>query len=473
LLAAAGEARAATYHVGPGREYEHLRDVAHELEPGDVVEVDGSAVYDGDIEFENSGTAEDKIVIRGVRVNGVRPTLKGGEFLVQLDGDHYVFEGFEITGAQRECIHVAANDITVRDSVIHDCPTFGILATDEGSGSQTYEHLEVFNNGDSEKHHQMYLTTDEEMHPGSTVRVQHCYIHDGLGGNNLKSRAERNEIYYNWIEGAAYHTLDLIGPDGADEALQREDSDVVGNVLISSSPWYVARLGGDGTGETLGRYRFANNTVLVGAETRTVFYLQDGVESLEMSNNVVARWGGDQDIKLVSDGSASWSQGVPLIGGISNWVGEGFVNMPPALVKTVQGEDPGFVDVSSMDLRPSDKSPLIDAGMKSEGGLASFSIPSPLVSPLFSPPQRSFVPVGEEAPRVFLGAPDIGAFEGGTSNGDTTITKTGEPPSGGGCSQSRTPVRSAGAIWVMLCAAGLATRRRGRPCRSAVGLGVR
>ena len=35
------------------------------------------------------------------------------------------------------------------------------------------------------------------------------------GGNAVKSRAQRNEIYYNWIEGAVYHELELIGPDPA------------------------------------------------------------------------------------------------------------------------------------------------------------------------------------------------------------------------------------------------------------------
>ena len=72
--------------------------------------------------------------------------------------------------------------------------------------------------------------------------MQHCYVHDGNGGNNVKSRAERNEIYYNWIEGAVYHELELIGPDrraaaGWSEDLAREDSDVVGNVLRKTATY--------------------------------------------------------------------------------------------------------------------------------------------------------------------------------------------------------------------------------------------
>jgi hypothetical protein len=44
-------------------------------------------------------------------------------------------------------------------------------------------------------------------HPGSVFRLQYCFVHDANGGNNVKSRAERNEIYYNWLEGAVYHEL--------------------------------------------------------------------------------------------------------------------------------------------------------------------------------------------------------------------------------------------------------------------------
>src|SRR6185436_5833994 len=91
------------------------------------------------------------------------------------------------------------------------------------------------------------MATDEVAHPGAVFRLQHSYVHDsdfnnaGNGGNLIKSRAERNEIYYNWLENAFYHELELIGPDpngaqaGWTEALKREDSDVVGNVIVHRS----------------------------------------------------------------------------------------------------------------------------------------------------------------------------------------------------------------------------------------------
>ncbi len=64
----------------------------------------------------------------------------------------------------------------------------------------------------------------------------------------MKSRAERNEIYFNWVEGGRYHELELIGADGQAPGLAREDSDLVGYVLRKTNDSYSIRIGGDGTG---------------------------------------------------------------------------------------------------------------------------------------------------------------------------------------------------------------------------------
>lgn len=74
--------------------------------------------------------------------------------------------------------------------------------------------------------------------------------------------------------------MELIGPDPGGltdlpewtPALKREDSEVMGNVLIkrataygNSSDFSVMRLGGDATGETNGRYLIVNNTIICGS----------------------------------------------------------------------------------------------------------------------------------------------------------------------------------------------------------------
>jgi hypothetical protein len=232
VAGAASQAHAATYQIGAGKLAGFAQLPA--LKPGDVVEVDGGASY-GSVTLKNDGTADQKITFRGVRVGGKRPVLNGGVNTLDIGASHVVIEGFDITGGSSRCVFHRANDVTIRDTVIHDCPQHGLLGADSGSGSLLMEYDEVYHCGAGDQKHQIYMATDELMYPGSVFRLQYSYLHDANGGHGVKSRAERNEIYYNWLEGAYYHELELIGPDpgGTDvpEDKYQENSDVVGNVI--------------------------------------------------------------------------------------------------------------------------------------------------------------------------------------------------------------------------------------------------
>ncbi len=57
------------------------------------------------------------------------------------------------------------------------------------------EYVEVYNCGSGTQKHPIYIATDESAYPGSVFRMQHSYVHDAIGGNAVKTRAERNEIY--------------------------------------------------------------------------------------------------------------------------------------------------------------------------------------------------------------------------------------------------------------------------------------
>ncbi|MBN2381689.1 hypothetical protein JXQ70_02285 [bacterium] len=415
---------AITYQVGPDKPYPDLQSVAPLLGPGDVVEVDGNQTYPGGVVFTEEGSPTAKITIRGLPQFGQRPIISGGTNTVTFEtpwpysgpgADHYIFEGFEITAGSFRGIYHQADDLTVRDCVVHDCPAHGILGADSGSGSLTLEYVEVYNCGNGSSQHQLYIATDEVNHPGSVFRMQHCFIHDGIGGNNVKSRAERNEIYYNWIEGAYYHELELIGPDGADPTLKREDSDVVGNVLWKRNTFYVTRVGGDGTGETDGRYRFVNNTIICG--TSAVFRIFDGIESIEMHNNVFYRPGGANICRTVE---AEWSTGVELIAGSNNWVVSGSSNIPTQWTDTLYGSDPGFLDYSNSDPRPSVGSPMIDQGSSVLSGPPGYPFPNPLFPPTLHPPLYQIEPVDTAQARPSDLVIDMGAFEwclGGTAPG--------------------------------------------------------
>ncbi|MBN1879204.1 right-handed parallel beta-helix repeat-containing protein [bacterium] len=407
---------AATYPVGPTQLYTDLQSVAGLLQPGDLVLVDGDHTYPGGVVFTAPGSALQWITIRGVRINGNRPILSGGANTVAFitdwpysgpGADYYIFEGFDITGGTSRGLYHQADHLIVRDTVVHDCPAHGILGADEGSGSCTLDHVEVYNCGAGDTRHQIYMATDEVGRPGSVFRMQFCYIHDGVGGNNVKSRAQRNEIYYNWIEGAFYHELELIGPDGADPELFREDSDVVGNVLVKRNDFHVTRVGGDGTGETFGRYRFINNTFICGSHSS--FRMFDGIESIEMHNNVFYRETGLCTITRTVD--AVWGPGGEQISGSNNWIKTGSTDVPATWTQTYSGNDPGFTAFASYNLMPLPGSPLKNAGNNAPSGAPGYQFTDPLFPPAYHPPSHTVDPAGVITLRPVDGAIDIGALE--------------------------------------------------------------
>jgi hypothetical protein len=415
-----------TYHVGPAQTYHTLQEITDLLQPGDSALVDGDTTYPGGVVFTEAGTPAAPIVIFGVRINDRRPVISGGTNTVHFESpwpcttgaDHYRFEGFEVVGGSFRGIYHQADDLTIRDVLVRDCPAHGILGADQGSGSCLMEFVEVRDCGSGSSQHQVYMATDEVNRPGSIFRMQFCYLHDAKGGNNVKSRAERNEIYYNWVEGGYYHELELIGPDpgGAPSGwyprLKREDSDVVGNVLRKRGTGYgndsnfsVTRIGGDATGESHGRYRFVNNTILSG--TGAVFRCFDSLESVEMHNNVFYRPAGGVNIMRVVE--ANWTQDSAVISGSNNWVYQGAANIPAVWTGTIMGTDPGFRDYATADYRPEAGSQLLDAANDDPLSPSGFPFPAPLFPPAFHPPLHACFPAAEARP-VYSNL-DIAAYE--------------------------------------------------------------
>jgi hypothetical protein len=423
-----------TYQVGPSRTYKTLSQVTSLLQPGDVVEVDGNATYAGGIKFSKAGTAAAPITIRGVRVGGKRPVFSGSTNTFEMNQSNYVLEGVDVTGGSTRCIFHHANNITIRDSVVHDCPGHGILGADADSGSITLDYVEVYKAGSGTTRHPIYIATDEKAFPGSVFRMQHCYVHDTSGGNNVKSRAERNEIYYNWIEGAMYKELELIGLDGVAAALPREDGDVVGNVFRKTSPGFAVRLGGDSGngGGTNGRYRFVNNTFILASGSNAAIHAFDRLESIEAHNNVFYNPGGGAVTLLRDEGT--WVHGSALLAGNNNWVPNG-TTIPSAWKGTKTGANPGFA--GSSDFRPSASSPLIDAALSSPPTIDSAPFPNPLDPQLFQPPPGGIEALGAALPRPVVGALDVGAFEfgnGAPASGAGGSSGTGAPAGAGGSS---------------------------------------
>ena len=143
--------------------------------------------------------------------------------------------------------------------------------------------------------------------------MQYCYVHDGNGGNNVKTRAERNEIYYNWIEGAYYHELELIGPDGQSResrSAKTPTSSATSSIRVTPRA-RIPRSASAATARGRPSGAIASSTTRSCSATRrprAAFRLFDGIESVEMHNNVLYRQGGGA-VTVLTDGDASWVNG--------------------------------------------------------------------------------------------------------------------------------------------------------------------
>ena len=428
------------FAVGPNRAYKTVQAVVHQLRPGDVVEVDGGTVYPGNVHIAVgvSGTRERPIVIRGLNVNGKRPVFytAGGKYLFECFAHHYVLENLELKGnmdamlarhgmdhdtyqktvpmKQKRLdrqgvnffgVHHGCDNLLVDNCEIYDTRQ-GVIGSDYLAGDITVRRCHIHHHGVTPGEHNMYLATCEALYPAARSRVERCYIHDSQCGNGLKTRSARNEIYENWFEGNYYQSLELIGPDPgyaedrgyltADNLRKinpdygdlyvREDSDVVGNVIIHNVGACV-RCGGDGTGtlsmdenkkgpghgHTWGRYRFVNNTFLHrNTGEIACIRVEFAVESLEFYNNCFAYAPADgvakkyDVIAVCNDGilnDVQWAAGIPLLAGANNWVPAGAIGVPDEWVGT-RTEDPGLMNMAvPKGLALADNSPLRDAGV--------------------------------------------------------------------------------------------------------------
>ena len=320
-----------TYEVGPGRTYASLKDVAGRLKPGDIVNLYGNATYAGDVNLTANGTAASKITIRGMRVNGKRPVLSGGDnthrrrrrpLRLRRARDHRRRVALPLPPRRRHHHPRHRRPRLPRARHPRRRRRLGLAHARVRRGLHAAAAATA--------HHQIYMATDESAHPGSVFRMQHCYVHDGNGGNNVKSRAERNEIYYNWIEGALYHELELIGPDGQRPERSRARTPT-SSATCSARREHAGtscRVGGDGTGETNGRYRFVNNTIVAQARTTAP---SSGSSTASRASRCTTTRSSRRAAGAVRErhrrSRRQLGRGEP-ISGTNNWVGTNASNVP-------------------------------------------------------------------------------------------------------------------------------------------------
>jgi len=402
--------------VGEGRDYASVSDALPDAEPGDVIEVDGDAVYPP-VEIDVGGTAESPLVIRGISVNGRRPVFSGGTDTLRISADHVVLENLEITQGSERCLFLAGDGLWVRRSVIHDCPRHGILGADYGTGRVVLDQDEVHHCGSwpegENLKHPVYVATDPSLYPDAALRVMHCFLHDNPGGNAIKSRAGRLEVYFNWIETSesqdAYYSVESVGFEEFPSE-PGQNADIVGNVLVHLGTSGM-RFGGDGTGAMRGQARLVHNTVLLGAgfdEYTPVIRLSGESDSegnpgaiagLESLGNVYYRLGGGA-LQLVRD-DATWVGGEPRILFHGDWVPSGS-SLPEQSASLLEGASPGYAsaqNASQLDLSIVPAAPIEHAGSVSLAPASGHDLPGALVDLSCMPPSQRPTSLEDMAPR--------------------------------------------------------------------------
>lgn len=391
------------FHVGPNREFRELSAVSGQLVEGDTVEVDGDATYSPVI-FRRPGSPDHPITIRGITVNGKRPLITGGTRTVQFEeSNYYRFENFEVTGASQICVRLMGNEILLRDLWVHGCERHGILGADFYNGSNTLDRVEVSDAGGQRPGefnlHIVYIATDRDRYPGSRLRIQHSYLHD-IRGDAIKSRAERNEIYYNWLDTGTHpqsiYTMELSGYEEY-LAYPRIDCDIVGNVLNHAMA-YGVRFGGDGTGESRGRVRMVNNTFVQGPrfdQFTPIVRLFEAIDSVYFLNNVFVRAvdGGQQPFRLLRIDEIKWVSGRAKIAGHHNWLPAQTTLEGAAAAewtRTIQGAaNPGLNAIASndtLDVSLQRDTPLWAAGAAADSSLPGYEIDNALTVIRYRPP---------------------------------------------------------------------------------------
>jgi len=305
------------FFVGPARECTDLQAAAFMVQAGDMVLVDDDYYHKGSLILPFSGEAGLPIIFKGIAKEGKRPVIDGEFeiFAVEASGHYTIFEGFEVKNAAKAGICHHSHKLEIRDCVIHEC-LMGILSDqDIGMGDCEIDRCELYDNGHEMYSHQIYMATDDARFPGSVIKIHDCHIHDALGGNNIKSRAYRNEIYNNRVTNAFYHNMELIGPDPEFNPMDctqlPHNSDVWDN-YFENSRWYQCRCGGDGTGDSHGTFRFINNTFVSNfnesEEEFRVFRFMFGIRRVEAYGNTFI-YQCKRPSSLYRDVNAVWAEG--------------------------------------------------------------------------------------------------------------------------------------------------------------------
>jgi hypothetical protein len=204
--------------VGPGQAYKNLSDALTQSRKGDTIEVIGGTYH------ETVRIAQDTITVRGVAGRpvfscaGMTPADDKACFL--LAGHDITLENLEISGAEvsaamganAACIrNEHGMDFTVREVICHGSQE-GILSD---GGSILIENSEFFDNGWTDRTHNVYLSGD-----CITATIRGSIFRDARIGHEFKSRCQKTLISDSTFRSTK-GSRDIDIPDGGETTIYR------------------------------------------------------------------------------------------------------------------------------------------------------------------------------------------------------------------------------------------------------------
>lgn len=415
LLFFAAKAQAATYEVGPGKQFTSIGSVPWEsLQAGDTVLIYWRAEpYKEKWVICRQGAQLSPITVRGVAgPGGLLPVVDGNgattrsvlnywnenRAVIKIGGasvpadttpKHIVIENLDLRSARPPYTFKAANsstqtystnassiyiekgeNITIRNCIMRDSGNGFFVASSDSLASRNIliEGNYIYDNG---------IENSILQHNVYTAAIGITFQYNRLGplrvncpGNNLKDRSAALVVKYNWIEGGN-RQLDLV--DGEDSSIIRNDPKyretfVYGNILIEpagAGNRQIAHYGGDSG--SIANYRkgwlyFYNNTIVSTRTDRTtIFRLSTNEEQCDFRNNIVYLTAAGNTLSLLDETGQLYLS--------RNWFKPGRVNSFSTFTgfvsddgSSVTGTAPGFANEAGQNYALASGSTCINAG---------------------------------------------------------------------------------------------------------------
>jgi len=199
-LLAAPTIHAATLAVGPGKTYAKPCEAIAAAADGDLIEVDASGTYDGDV----CNWSKNGLTIRGV--GGGRAHIdaagqnSGGKAIWVIAGSDTTIENIELSGAtvpdqNGAGIRQEGVNLTIRNCHFHNNED-GILAGDKPGSTILIEHSIFEDNGFGDGYsHNLYINHVDKL------IFRYNFSRRAKIGHLLKSRALETQVLYNRLTG--------------------------------------------------------------------------------------------------------------------------------------------------------------------------------------------------------------------------------------------------------------------------------